>query len=138
MTNFFKIHEKILNVEFYEDTKVEITTDKGVYVAEIDDSEQCCEIFGGYFVYEDVISHFIGAELKYIYLTDISLSNHIVEKIEEMQNYYESCDYHNIQFINFETTKGVMQFIVYNCHNGYYGHDVVIKKDSQILYSDKI
>lgn len=32
-------------------------------------------------------------------------------------------------FIDFETSKGKLQFVLYNDHNGYYGHYVTIKSN---------
>ena len=38
-------------------------------------------------------------------------------------------------FINVETTNGLLQFVAYNEHNGYYGHEVklVSKYDDKII-----
>lgn len=113
-------------------------TDKCCYTAEIDTSRSCCEIYGGYIIYEDNISKFIGSSLLRITLTDTALNSHIVRKVNSFQNSHGSCDFHNIQFINFETTKGVLQFVVYNCHNGYYGHDISIWQNNRLIYIDKI
>lgn len=35
-------------------------------------------------------------------------------------------DIDGVMFINIETTKGFLQFVVYNEHNGYYGHSVLL------------
>ncbi len=29
-------------------------------------------------------------------------------------------------FVNLETNVGLLQFVAYNSHNGYYGHDAVL------------
>lgn len=43
-------------------------------------------------------------------------------------------------FINFETSKGTLQFTLYNSHNGYYGHTAkVISKrpgNTEIIKED--
>ena len=30
-------------------------------------------------------------------------------------------------FLVLQTSKGELDFAVYNCHNGYYGHEVVVR-----------
>ena len=53
-----------------------------------------------------------------------------------------SVSYGGIMFVNFVTSKGVMQFVLYNEHNGYYGHDVHVGKMvadvTTILHSDTL
>lgn len=122
----------------YGDMRIIVKTHNSCITAEIDTSRNCCEIYGGYIICEDDVSTFIGSSLLKISLTDVALDNHIVKEINSLQNSHHSCDFHKIQFINFETTKGVLQFVVYNCHNGYYGHDITISRDDSILYSDCI
>ena len=133
---FVDCEETITEILQYQDTQIVIVTDSARYVVEIDDDQHCCEIFGGYIICEDEPTSYVGAKLLKIYLTDTSLNTKVVKEINEMQNYYDSCWFHNIQFVNIQTTCGLLQFVVYNCHNGYYGHDVRIKKDNRILYKD--
>jgi hypothetical protein len=48
-----------------------------------------------------------------------------VKKLDEIT---EECDSGGgTQFVDFETSKGVFQLTVYNRHNGYYGHDILIE-----------
>ena len=122
----------------YDDTKLIIKTTSSCYEAEIDMDQNCCEIFGGYIICEEDIRNYEGSTLLKITLTDVALKNYVVKEINSIQNSHHSCDYHNIQFINFETSKGVLQFVVYNCHNGYYGHDITIRQDDTIIYQDNI
>lgn len=122
----------------HDDMRIIVKTHNNCFTAEIDTSRNCCEIYGGYIICEDDVSAFIGSSLLKISLTDVALNNHIVKEINSLQNSHHSCDFHKIQFINFETTKGVLQFVVYNCHNGYYGHDITISRDDSIIYSDCI
>lgn len=122
----------------YDDTTLIVKTSDSCYEAEIDTDRNCCEIFGGYIICEDDITNFVGAALLKITLTDVALNNYVINKINSIQNSHHSCDFHNIQFINFETSKGILQFVVYNCHNGYYGHDVIIRHDGMIIYEDRI
>lgn len=114
---------------------VRLVTNLHTYLLQIDYERHCCEWYGGYIVCEDDLDDFIGADLLEIYLTDTCLNTHIVDRINLIQNCHNSCDYHNIQFINLRTSKGLLQFVVYNCHNGYYGHDVTVKIDDKTLYN---
>lgn len=104
----------------------------------LDSDDGCCEIWGS-FISEDNLSIFVGAELMDIYFTDTSLNTEHLNKIASYKSEY---DYHNIQFVNFRTNKGTFQFTVYNCHNGYYGHDITVTKivdyDAEIIYSKTI
>lgn len=109
------------------------------YIFRILDSDWgCCEIWGS-FISEDDLSGFIDTELLDIYFTDTSLNT---EYLNEIASYKSEHDYHNIQFVNFKTSKGTFQFTVYNCHNGYYGHDITVTKivdyNAEIIYSKTI
>lgn len=104
------------------------------YVFEISDERDCCEIWGS-FLSEDDLSRYIGAELLDIYFTDTSLNTEYVQKIA---SYKTRSDYHNVQFVNFKTNRGVFQFTVYNCHNGYYGHDVTLTYNGDEVYKTQI
>ena len=50
-------------------------------------------------------------------------------------NMKEDLDAGSAMFINVETTNGLLQFVAYNEHNGYYGHEVklVSKYDDKIV-----
>ena len=128
--------EKIINIEEVCGLSVEdygqmdgykVTTTKHTYYVLIDNFQQCCEHFG-YFVSEDDPNQFVGANLLEIRLTDTALNN---KKLEEYGINYE---YAMIQFVDFVTDKGVFQIAVYNEHNGYYGHDIVILKDNVVWF----
>lgn len=122
-----------------------VKDDKGVdyvdeeeYIFRISSESNCCEEWGS-FVSEEDLQKYVGCELYDIYFTDTSLNT---EQLKYIASLKDSLDYHNIQFINFKTSKGVFQFTVYNCHNGYYGHDITVTRVSnfnyQTIYSDKI
>lgn len=105
------------------------TTTCNIIIA-IDNDQQCCEN-AGYLASEDDFTDYIGAEILKIELVDENIG-----KIE-----FESDDLEresNIIFVNVETSKGTLQFAVYNCHNGYYGHEVLIKIEDEVLYNDSI
>lgn len=43
-----------------------------------------------------------------------------------------------IQFVDFVTNIGTFQLAVYNSHNGYYGHGIIVAKDDDILLDDTL
>lgn len=84
----------------------------------ITDYQSCCESYG-YFSSNDDHQDFIGAELLSVETVDS------IYKKESLPDDYTSED--DCIFVNLETPKGTLQFAVYNAHNGYYGHSVLIQ-----------
>lgn len=84
---------------------------------------QCCEDFGFIEASEfDDYDKFIGAKvLEVACIRDPKA--HFKEIVDLEKDKGFMCL--DTEFINIKTTKGVMNFAVYNYHNGYYGHDVV-------------
>lgn len=115
--------EKILKIEEsyfkYEETYsmegFKVTTDKQEILVGISSYQSCCENFG-YFMTNDNIDDFVGASLNSVHITDDLL------KVEDFDKKYSG----QVMFVNFETSKGTLQFVAYNDHNGYYGHQGVI------------
>lgn len=96
----------------------QIITDKQTIKLGISNSQNCCESWG-YFMSEDDLKEFEGAELKEITLTDVALKTEIFES--------KDIDFEgDLMFVNFSTDKGVLQFTAYNQHNGYYGHNAIV------------
>ena len=96
-----------------------ITTDKQEILIGISNGQSCCESWG-HFVSEDDYTQFIGANLLNVYETNKELNNKVIDlQKEEM---IEDC-----MFFNIDTSKGTLQFAVYNDHNGYYSHDVMVR-----------
>jgi hypothetical protein len=58
------------------------------------------------------------------------------QTVVKESGYYE--DEGGIQFVDFVTDKGVFQLAVYNAHNGYYGHGILVAKDDEILLNDTL
>lgn len=123
--------EKIIKIEqseFFKDENNEsnwysfdgfvITTNIQTIKIGISNFQSCCENFGC-IITNDNIEEFIDSELKDIYIVDNSLNN---KKIEELE--YLDCG--GVMFVNFETSEGLLQFVAYNAHNGYYGHEAVL------------
>lgn len=100
-----------------------IVTNEQVITLLIDNRSNCCERWG-YFFSEDDISEFIGAELLGIELTDAALNPASLEANELNLNerYFEG----GVMFVNLNTSKGVLQFVAYNKHNGYYSHEAKV------------
>lgn len=143
--------EKILNIEEcfgfngVEDAWCEqdgfkiTTTEQEIYLV-IDNMQCCCENWGYFMSEEKNMNKFIGAELLNIKITD-TLSNSITKetltKREFELNDDGSIDIYEggIMFVDIITSNGVLQFIAYNEHNGYYGHEAwVISK--QLKYNE--
>lgn len=115
--------EKILNIlEVQEGTGdgYAVVTNKQVIKLLIDNQQNCCEQWG-YFMSEDNLEDFIGAKIYDVTVTDIALNT---KKINECIPY--GIQDGGVMFINIITDKGVLQFVAYNAHNGYYGHDVYV------------
>jgi len=96
-----------------------IKTDNQEIKIGISNAHSCCESWG-FISSEDDYSNFIGAEILKVYLSDTELKNYDFDDYD--------FDYGGgMVFFNIDTSKGTLQFVAYNAHNGYYGHDVVIK-----------
>jgi hypothetical protein len=102
-----------------------VKTEDKEYKVLISNSQSCCESFG-YLQSEDDLDEFIGAELLSVQTTDVGLVK------EEVEYGYDSGD---IMFVDFNTNKGTFQLAVYNAHNGYYGHGIIITTDSGEIVS---
>ena len=102
-----------------------ITTNKAVLKFEIGADRQCCEHFG-YFSYSEFdkpYEHFIGAEIYQIFISNDESENKKVFDITEGVK-HSMYDIDAAVFINVMTSKGKMQIVIYNEHNGYYGHEI--------------
>lgn len=107
-----------------------VETNKHVYHVLIDNEQSCCENWG-YMTSEDDLNNFIGTKLREVRLTDTALNQ---ARIDDKLPW--GLEAGAIQFVDFVTDKGVFQIAVYNEHNGYYGHGIVIAKDDGILLKD--
>ena len=63
-------------------------------------------------------------------LTDTALNTKMVEAKEDI---YETG---GIQFVTFNTDRGAFQLAVYNAHNGYYGHEILIAFGDDVVCTD--
>jgi hypothetical protein len=89
----------------------------------IDNCQQCCEEWG-YFLTEDDPEDFIGAKLLDIKITDTLLreAKHLKVSGELPDELHTG----NAMFVDLITDRGVLQFVAYNEHNGFYGHDACV------------
>ena len=109
-----------------------IETETHVFHVLIDNGQSCCESWG-YLSSDDNLPTYIGAELLEVKLTDVALNQTVVDQ----SDYYDG-DEGGIQFVDFVTSNGVFQLAVYNAHNGYYGHGILVAKDDEILVNDTL
>lgn len=120
---------KILNIEFvynvnfnddypcYDGFKIE-TEDEEMYFL-INNFQQCCENWGTYLYTPEDLKDYIGAEyLGYDEKSCSEIENHLKNEV---------VDPDEICFLNIHTSNGTIDFAVYNSHNGYYSHAVILK-----------
>lgn len=124
--------EKIIEISNYSDltySGYSIKTNQQEILMAISSEYSCCEEFGslistkekGYLTTEDDFEFFVGSEILEIRITDVALNCEFFKKERISQ------EYTNTMFVDFITSKGTFQFVAYNSHNGYYGHNVFIK-----------
>lgn len=108
----------------------QVTTDAHVFVVAIDNGQSCCESWG-YIASDDDFAKFIGRELREVNLTDTSRMKEGVEELEYI-------DEGGVQFVDLVTDRGVLQLAVYNGHNGYYRHGILVAKDDEIMLNSTL
>lgn len=118
MEKILKIEETTFNKSNVEYDGYQVVTDLQTIQIGISNVQYCCESFGCIITNDDV-SEFIGAELKSVAIVDNALNYKKIEKLGFI-------GYGSAMFINLETSEGLLQFVAYNAHNGYYGHDAVL------------
>lgn len=116
-----------------------VTSEQTIFIL-IDGEQQCCEEWGyeacsekGIIDSNDDFKDFIGAELFEVSVVQPESHNSvkIYDKLLEASLY--DCTDTFAEFVNFKTSNGLLQFSVYNCQNGYYGHPIYIKfNDTEI------
>lgn len=91
-----------------DDGQVEILFKNGTQLNIRDSGRSCCE--NRYITTDDNLSYFTNCTLK-----DVELRDHQLVKESEYG------DANEIMFLDIVTTKGRIQFVTHNEHNGYYG-----------------
>lgn len=107
-----------------------VNTEKHRIQLLIENTQSCCENWG-YMTSEDNPSDFVGAQFIDLKIVDDS------HKVIDFDD-WEYLDEGKAVFINMETDKGVLQFVLYNSHNGYYGHDCRIVVDDKTIFEDTL
>lgn len=124
--------EKILEISNYYDGDYSgflIKTNQQEISMVISAHQSCCEDYGelistkekGYLITDEDFDYFVGSDLLEIKITDKALNCEFFKKENLSEEYTDTV------FVDIITSKGVFQFVAYNSHNGYYGHDVIIK-----------
>ena len=90
------------------------TTNQEIFIL-IENCQSCCENWG-YITSEDeaYFNNYIGSELLRVELTDTELRNY------ELDTSWGG----DAMFVDLVTS--VLQFVLYNLHNGYYWHEVLV------------
>ncbi len=123
--------EIIISIESFDDDKgyegFYVYTNKQKIEILIDNTQDCCEIFGHISSDED-FEHFKGAELL-----DICIVNDRLESTDlkgrSLDDYVWDSEECRVLFVNLITGLGILQFTLYNIHNGFYGHTVKVISD---------
>jgi hypothetical protein len=113
---FFKLNEADYDWQAFEGFV--ITTSLQIIKIGIESGQSCCETFG-HLTMNDEISDFINQELLSISVVDTALNTKVIDAVFDLEE-------GDAMFVNLETSNGLLQFAVYNAHNGYYGHKAVI------------
>lgn len=116
---------KSINV-FYETSSedgVQIILNDGTEVLfTIENDQRCCEEWGYISsIGNEDAQNFVGARIRNIGV--VHGENEYL--IQYFDNNRLSVD--DAYFIRVETDQGDLEFVVYNEHNGYYGHNVLLK-----------
>lgn len=120
--------EKIIEIKDYDEGEgysgFEVVTDKQSIKMFIDNIQSCCERWG-YFWCNENPQDFVGAELRSVILTDTELNQAQMKAndLNPSDKWFEG----GVMFVNLETDKGTLQFVAYNDHNGYYGHEAKVQ-----------
>ena len=139
------VDRKILSIEEYVDeNKDRWSNDEGFTIKTSDGSvidlhmgmeQGCCEC-PGYFMSEDDFSDYIGANLIKVEVVDTGLRKYTINEGYGDEDLESSLDAGGVMFVNLETTKGTLQFVAYNSHNGYYGHMASVSINKERVYED--
>ena len=95
-----------------------VKTEEGDIKLLINNGQSCCEDWG-YYWSSDTFEDFIGEDLLSIDLVDNAL-------VKTSDVPLDALNAGGALFINLNTSFGVLQFVMYNSHNGYYGHSVLV------------
>ena len=97
-----------------------IKTNKQVIEIKIDSQRDCCEDWGHICSDED-LDRYKDAHLYSISIVDNDSRKDILVGLD-----IDDLESGNACFVNLDTNLGIVQFALYNQHNGFYGHPVKI------------
>jgi hypothetical protein len=115
-----------------------VTTTKEPVLVLIDNQQSCCESWG-YMASDDDLSSFVGANLRDVELADTRLGTWTLTDEQKKQEAndkemgWSPYDEGGVQFVTFKTSRGDFQLAVYNGHNGYYGHGIIVAVGDKIV-----
>lgn len=110
----------------FDGVKIDFDNDKSL-VFGISNDQDCREEWGYISqVDNEVVANYIGAKIRSIEIVDYVVTS----QLEEIGTCETDC-----YFLNVMTTKGELDFAVYNIHNGYYDHRVTMKYDNKEMFS---
>ena len=98
----------------------------------IENGQSCCENWG-YICSEDIFENFIDSRVIEVNTTSVEGETSIKDYMAT-----EYIDEDEIMFLTLKTSKGILQFAVYNSHNGYYGHNAIIKINDEIIEEETL
>ena len=135
--------EKIIAIKDYEAKErdgysnvagFEVVTNKQIIKLYIENDARCCERWG-YFWCNDDPQDFIGAKLRSVRLTDAALNEAQMKAndLDPGDEWFTGV----VMFVDLVTDKGILQFVAYNKHNGYYGHDAKVQC-TQLTHSETL
>lgn len=101
---------KVIKSLRVEDHALWLTFEDGTWAKLKDDGQSCCE--NRYMSCDDDLTSFVGAKLLGGEITESDLKRTGARQLD---------DYHEIQFLNIQTSQGVFTVVNHNEHNGYYG-----------------
>lgn len=105
-----------------------IKTEKDELLLLIFDNQNCCEQWG-YACSDENFDDYIGADfIKYeeVYSEDLG------SKVDLYGDVSGMC------FLNIYTSRGKLDFAVYNAHNGHYGHTALLKVNGEIVNKENL
>ncbi len=120
---------KFVRIDDY-DLGYEIHTSEQVIKILISNSPGCCDRWG-FITTEDTLDDIIGGELLSLATIDSELKSHPLTV--DRESFYEG----GACFVDMLTSKGKLQFVLYNEHNGYYGHEIRIESN-QFNHTDTL
>jgi hypothetical protein len=134
MEKITQINDLEVRGDYSGQSGYEIVTSKQRIKLLIDNGQSCCENWG-YFWCNDDVQSFVGADLQSVKLTDAALNDaHMkANDLDPTREYFEG----GVMFVNIETSRGTLQFVAYNQHNGYYGHTAVVEC-KQLSHSESL